>query len=60
MTPAFGASTWLWTSPFRSEQVELLKNIAALGFQAVELPVEDASLFDTAALSPVLKDLGLA
>lgn len=59
MTPVFGASTWLWTSPFRSDQVELLKTIAALGFQAVELPVEDAALFDTAALRPVLKDLGL-
>lgn len=59
MTPNFGASTWLWTSPFRSDQVEILKNIAALGFTAVELPVEDATLFDTAALRPVLKDLGL-
>lgn len=31
MTPVFGASTWLWTSPFRSSDVELLKNIAGLG-----------------------------
>lgn len=59
MTPDFGASTWLWTSPFRSEQVDLLKKIADLGFTAVELPVEDPALIDTAVLRPVLKDLGL-
>lgn len=59
MTPTFGASTWLWTSPFRSDRVDILKNIAALGFRAVELPVEDPALIDTSALRPVLKDLGL-
>ena len=59
MTPVFGASTWLWTSPFRSEQVDLLKNIATLGFTAVELPIEDPALVDSAALKPVLDDLGL-
>ena len=59
MNPVFGASTWLWTSPFSSDQVKVLENIAALGFQAVELPVEDPSLIDAAALVPVLRDLGL-
>lgn len=59
MKPIFGASTWLWTSPFRSEQVELLKTIAGLGFQAVELPIEDPSLVNAALLKPVLRDLGL-
>ena len=59
MTPTFGASTWLWTSPFRSSDVELLKNIAALGFKAVELPIEDPALVDAKALRPVLEDLGL-
>ncbi len=59
MNPVFGASTWLWTSPFSSDQVKVLENIAALGFKAVELPVEDPSLIDAAALVPVLRDLGL-
>ncbi len=59
MTPALGASTWLWTSPFRSDQTELLQNIASLGFRAVELPIEDPSLIDAAALAPVIRDLGL-
>lgn len=59
MTPTLGASTWLWTSPFRSEQTDLLTNIASLGFGAVELPIEDPALIDTAALVPVIRDLGL-
>lgn len=59
MNPVFGASTWLWTSPFSSDQVKVLENIAALGFKAVELPVEDPALIDAAALVPVLRDLGL-
>ncbi|MES2474336.1 MAG: sugar phosphate isomerase/epimerase family protein [Verrucomicrobiota bacterium] len=59
MSPIFGASTWLWTSPFRSSDVALLKNIAALGFKAVELPIEDPALVDAKALRPVLEDLGL-
>jgi D-psicose/D-tagatose/L-ribulose 3-epimerase len=59
MQPALGASTWLWTSPFSSDQIPLLEKIAALGFTAVELPVEDPALFDTGALRPALGDLGL-
>lgn len=59
MIPTFGASTWLWTSPFRSSDVKLLRNIAELGFDAVELPIEDPTLVDAHALRPVLADLGL-
>jgi D-psicose/D-tagatose/L-ribulose 3-epimerase len=59
MNPIFGASTWLWTSPFRSTDVELLKTIASLGFQSVELPIEDPALVDAKALKPLLADLGL-
>jgi D-psicose/D-tagatose/L-ribulose 3-epimerase len=59
MTPIFGASTWLWTSPFDSGQTALLKRIAELGFSAVELPIEDPALVDAAALAPLLADLGL-
>lgn len=60
MNPVFGASTWLWTSPYRSSDVGLLEKIAALGFKSVELPIEDPSLIDVAALRPVLRDLGLS
>lgn len=55
----FGASTWLWTSPFTSDQVELLQKIANMGFNFVEFPVEDPAHYDVDQLLPVLKDLGL-
>lgn len=55
----FGASTWLWTSPFTSDQIDLLEKIAAMGFDFVELPVEDPSHFDASILKPALQRLGL-
>lgn len=55
----FGASTWLWTSPFTDQQITLLEKIAGLGFDFVELPVEDPSHFSVEKLKPVLTDLGL-
>lgn len=55
----FGASTWLWTSPFTSDQVELLQKIADLGFDFVEFPVEDPGHYAVDKLRPVLRDLGL-
>lgn len=55
----FGASTWLWTSPFTSDQIDLLEKIASLGFDFVELPVEDPNDFTVETLAPALKRLGL-
>ncbi|MEJ7681874.1 MAG: hypothetical protein WKG06_29300 [Segetibacter sp.] len=38
----FGVSTWLWTSPFKTESIpELFSKIAEMGFDAVEIAVED-------------------
>ncbi len=59
MKPIFGASTWLWTSPFDSSQTALIERIAALGFEAIELPIEDPALIDSAALAPVIADTGM-
>ena len=55
----FGASTWLWTSPFTSDKVDLLQKIAELGFDFVEIPVENPGDIDAKALLPVLRDLNL-
>lgn len=55
----FGASTWLWTSPFTSNQIALLEKIAAQGFDFVEIPVEAAEHISVAQLKPVLARLGL-
>lgn len=55
----FGASTWLWASPFTSDQTDLLEKIASMGFDFVELPVENPDDYSVQKLAPVLKDLGL-
>lgn len=43
----FGASTWLWASPFTTETIEeLFPKISQLGFDVVEIAVEDPTLID--------------
>jgi D-psicose/D-tagatose/L-ribulose 3-epimerase len=41
----FGVSTWLWTSPFNTESIPaIFSKIAEMGFDAVEIAVEDPSI----------------
>ena len=38
-----GVNTWVWTSPLTDASVaDLLRRIADMGFDAVELPLENA------------------
>ena len=55
----FAASTWLWTSPFSTESMALFPKIKALGFDGVEIPVEDPEIIDTALVRKALVDHGL-
>ncbi len=55
----FGVSTWLWTSPFDGRDVSLLQRIAQLGFDFVEIPVEDPTTIDADAIARALTDTGL-
>jgi len=42
-----GASTWIWTSPLTSADVErLAPHAAGMGFDLLELPVESPNDFD--------------
>jgi D-psicose/D-tagatose/L-ribulose 3-epimerase len=56
MNVQFAASTWLWTSPFSSDAVSLFSKIRKIGFDAVEIAVEDPALIDTGILNRALKD----
>ncbi|MCD8742159.1 sugar phosphate isomerase/epimerase [Mucilaginibacter roseus] len=48
----FGVSTWLFTSPFQTSSVaELFPKIAAMGFDKIEIAVEDPLLID----GPIVK-----
>jgi D-psicose/D-tagatose/L-ribulose 3-epimerase len=52
----FGASTWLWTSPFKTDSIdEILSKISAMGFNVVEIAVEDPSIIDVTKLVAALE-----
>lgn len=55
----FAVSTWLWTSPFSTNTVELFPKIKAMGFDGVEIPVEDPDIIDTKVVLRALNDNGL-
>ncbi|MEA1784516.1 sugar phosphate isomerase/epimerase family protein [Arenibacter sp. GZD96] len=60
-TTKFGVSTWLWESPFTSQSVALFPKIKAMGYDLVEIPVEDPSLIDGELVKKALEanDLGV-
>jgi D-psicose/D-tagatose/L-ribulose 3-epimerase len=56
----YGVSTWLWTSPFTTESIpELFPKISELGFDVVEIAVEDHALIDLKKVKEGLKEYGL-
>ncbi|MBX2841548.1 MAG: sugar phosphate isomerase/epimerase [Flammeovirgaceae bacterium] len=50
----FGVSTWLWTSPFNSDTVELFPKLREMGFDYVEIPVEDPEIIDAEIVKEAL------
>jgi len=56
-----GVSTWVWTSPATTAALEtLLPHIAELGFDVVELPIEEVGQFDVARVDELARAHGLA
>jgi len=55
----FGVSTWLWQSPFTTDSITLFPKIKKLGFDLVEIPVEDPKLIDALEVRKALNDNGL-
>ncbi len=52
----FGVSTWLWTSPFTTDSIDILfPKISSMGFDVVEVAVEDPSLIDIKKLKAGLE-----
>jgi D-psicose/D-tagatose/L-ribulose 3-epimerase len=55
-----GANTWIWTSPLTDTSAgDLLRRIAAMGFDAVELPLENAGDLTVPVVAEVLAGTGL-
>lgn len=55
----FGVSTWLWTSPFDIEALALFPKVKSMGFDVVEIPIEDPDLIPIAETKQALDDHGL-
>lgn len=55
MERKLGANTWIWTSPLDDEKLpQLAANIAKLGFNAIELPMENTGDWDPKATHKIL------
>jgi D-psicose/D-tagatose/L-ribulose 3-epimerase len=55
-----GVNTWVWTSPLTDASVPgVLRHVAGMGFDAVELPLETPGDLTAEALRPVLEETGL-
>ena len=52
----FAASTWLWTSPFSTDSIHLFSRIKDMGFNGVEIPIEDPEIIDTGVVKQALTD----
>ena len=57
---SFGVSTWLWEAPFSSASISLFPKIKGMGFDVVEIPLEDPSLIDTKVVKESLEANGLS
>lgn len=57
---SFGVSTWLWTSPFTTASIkELFPKIAKMGFDMVEIAVEDPEAIDIEIVKAALQQYNL-
>ncbi|MEV7430242.1 sugar phosphate isomerase/epimerase family protein [Nocardioides sp. NPDC092400] len=56
-----GVNTWVWTSPLTDADLpRMLDLVAGLGFDAVELPLEEPGHLDPARTAAAVRDAGLA
>ena len=55
----YGINTFTWTSPFRTKDLPLLEKAKAMGFDLVEIPIEDEKDIDYAKAAGAYKRAGL-
>jgi D-psicose/D-tagatose/L-ribulose 3-epimerase len=59
MKNGIGINTWVWTSPFGDDSLELVSRAQAMGFDVFEVAVEDPSRFAGDRLAEALRGSGL-
>ncbi len=60
VTNPLGACTWLWTAPFSDADAGLAGRVARLGFDVLEVCVEDPDLVTAEALAAAAAEAGVA
>ncbi|MBD2755140.1 sugar phosphate isomerase/epimerase [Spirosoma sp. BT704] len=55
----FGASTFIWVSPFSTDSFDLLYKVADMGYDLIEVAVEDKELIDWTRLKKIARETGL-
>lgn len=55
-----GACTWLWTAPFSDADLGLAQRVAGLGFDVLEVCIEDPSLVSAEALDSAGREADVA
>ena len=55
-----GVNTWVWTSPFSTKDFHLIPKVKQMGFDVLEVALEDASIIDAKLLRKMTQDNGLA
>jgi D-psicose/D-tagatose/L-ribulose 3-epimerase len=56
----FGASTFIWVSPFSNKTLGLVKKVREMGFDIIEICVEDPATIDASRINEALKENDLA
>jgi D-psicose/D-tagatose/L-ribulose 3-epimerase len=55
-----GVNTFVWTSPFTTRDFALMPKVKAMGFDIIEVAVEDTALIDVPLLRKTAEDEGLS
>ena len=55
----FGASTFIWESPFDADSLYLIGKVKQLGFDLIEICIEDPATIDTDAIRDALNHHGV-
>lgn len=55
----FGVSTFVWFSPFNTASFDLVYKVKDMGYDILEVAVEDKDLIDWAKLKQVVRDAGI-
>ncbi|PSL25235.1 sugar phosphate isomerase/epimerase family protein [Dyadobacter jiangsuensis] len=55
----FGASTFIWVSPFSTANIDLLAKVKNMGYDIIEIAVEDTRIIDWKLIKETARDLDL-